>query len=212
MEVEEDSGIARLAQLAEERSIEFEQDDGGMIVDEGDFDMEMSTKKDTSRKAYNKEFKKVIEQADVVLYILDARDPEGTRSKDGWLGRWRHGAARLAVEYGLPVVPVALRGTYGAMPRGRSWPVKGRLPVSVRYGSPIRPEPGEEFPALSRRMQQELARLCDEDASTWWQSLRRAAEERTPALTGPDAPRWRRIWEASRPLPRRTTGRVWPSP
>ena len=82
MDVELESGIVRLAQLAEERDMEFEQDDGGMIVDDDDFDVEMSTKKDTSRKAYNKEFKKVIEQADVVLYILDARDPEGTRSKE----------------------------------------------------------------------------------------------------------------------------------
>ncbi|KAI4601379.1 hypothetical protein KJ359_012571 [Pestalotiopsis sp. 9143b] len=36
----------------------------------------------TSRRAYDKVFKQVIEQADVVLYVLDARDPEGTRSKE----------------------------------------------------------------------------------------------------------------------------------
>jgi nuclear GTP-binding protein len=36
----------------------------------------------TSRKAHDKVFKEVVEQADVVLYILDARDPEGTRSRD----------------------------------------------------------------------------------------------------------------------------------
>lgn len=36
----------------------------------------------TSRKAYDKVFKKVVDQADVVLYVLDARDPEGTRSRD----------------------------------------------------------------------------------------------------------------------------------
>jgi nuclear GTP-binding protein len=79
MEVE-DSGIARLAQLAEERDIEFEEDEEMNVDDDGE--MEMATKKDTSRKAYNKEFKKVVEQADVILYVLDARDPEGTRSKD----------------------------------------------------------------------------------------------------------------------------------
>lgn len=79
MEVE-DSGIARLAQLAEERDIEFEEDEEMNVEEDGE--MEMATKKDTSRKAYNKEFKKVVEQADVILYILDARDPEGTRSKD----------------------------------------------------------------------------------------------------------------------------------
>lgn len=36
----------------------------------------------TSRKAYDKVFKQVVEQADVILYVLDARDPEGTRSRD----------------------------------------------------------------------------------------------------------------------------------
>lgn len=36
----------------------------------------------TSRGAYDKVFKTVVDQADVVLYVLDARDPEGTRSRD----------------------------------------------------------------------------------------------------------------------------------
>ena len=73
------SGIARLAQVAEERDLEYE--DGVMAVDDVG-EIESSAKRDTSRKAYNKEFKKVVEQADVILYILDARDPEGTRSRD----------------------------------------------------------------------------------------------------------------------------------
>ena len=37
---------------------------------------------DMSRKAFDKIFKQVLESADVVLYVLDARDPEGTRSKE----------------------------------------------------------------------------------------------------------------------------------
>ncbi|KAI0098643.1 P-loop containing nucleoside triphosphate hydrolase protein [Nemania sp. FL0031] len=37
---------------------------------------------DSSRKAHDKVFKQVVEQADVVLYVLDARDPEGTRSRE----------------------------------------------------------------------------------------------------------------------------------
>ncbi|KAM5384044.1 hypothetical protein ACJA88_003199 [Fusarium oxysporum] len=36
----------------------------------------------SSRKTYDRVFKQVVEQADVVLYVLDARDPEGTRSRE----------------------------------------------------------------------------------------------------------------------------------
>jgi nuclear GTP-binding protein len=78
MEEVADLGMARLAQLAEERDIEFEQDDTVMADGLENLE-EPSTKNDTSRKAYTKEFKKFVEQADVVF---DARDPEGTRSKD----------------------------------------------------------------------------------------------------------------------------------
>lgn len=35
-----------------------------------------------SKKAYAKELKKVIEASDVVIQVLDARDPEGCRSHD----------------------------------------------------------------------------------------------------------------------------------
>ncbi len=135
--------------------------------------------------------------------------PEGTRSRDGWMGRVRHGAARLCIEYDVPAVPVALRGTFAAMPRGRSWPLPGRPSVSVRFGEPIRPHPDEDFRAMTRRLQQALARLHDEDASTWWESLRREARHETPGLTGPNGPRWRRVWEATRPVPHRRPPRVW---
>jgi nuclear GTP-binding protein len=78
--MEVDNSIARLAQLAEERDLEYE--DGVMDVDEEVDEVESSAKRDTSRKAYTKEFRKVIEQADLILYILDARDPDGTRSRE----------------------------------------------------------------------------------------------------------------------------------
>ncbi len=137
--------------------------------------------------------------------------PEGTRSKDGCMGRFRHGASRLCLEFGIPAVPVALRGPFAAMPRGRSWPLPGRFPISVRFGPPLRAEEGEDFRSLSRRLQQALARVWDEDGTTWWESLRHEAEGTTPSMAGPEGPRWRRVWEATRPPPRRRPSRVWPA-
>ncbi len=126
--------------------------------------------------------------------------PEGTRSHDGWVGQFRLGAARLCVEEGVPAVPIAVRGTYQAMPRGRGWPAPGRKPVSVRFGRAVTPVAGESPADFNERMKTALARLLDEDRTTWWESLRREAGGQTPSPGGPEAARWRRVWEASRPV------------
>jgi 1-acyl-sn-glycerol-3-phosphate acyltransferase len=134
--------------------------------------------------------------------------PEGTRSKDGWVQRFRTGAARLALEHGVPVVPIAIRGSYSAMPRGRGWPRTGRFPISIRYGPAI--EPVGEVRELSERMASAIARLMDEDRTTWFESLRRESEGATPAVSGPDGAPWRRVWESTRPISSRAPS-VWRS-
>ncbi len=136
--------------------------------------------------------------------------PEGTRSRDGWVGRFRPGAARLCVGAGVPAVPVAIRGSFAAMPRGRGWPHPGRYPVSIRYGPPLFPEEGEGTRDFVIRLADAVARLWDEDRDGWWAAQLRAGRGETPPPTGPQGPRWLRVWEASRPLPpRRTRPRVW---
>jgi 1-acyl-sn-glycerol-3-phosphate acyltransferase len=43
--------------------------------------------------------------------------PEGTRSPDGSLGEFRDGAFRLAIEAGVPVVPLAISGAAQSLPK-----------------------------------------------------------------------------------------------
>ncbi|MFT4010082.1 MAG: lysophospholipid acyltransferase family protein [Nocardioidaceae bacterium] len=61
--------------------------------------------------------------------------PEGTRSHDGKLYRGRTGVARLALETGVPVIPVAVVGTDVVAPPGKKFGSFTR-PV-VRFGKPL---------------------------------------------------------------------------
>ena len=61
--------------------------------------------------------------------------PEGTRSHDGRLYRGRTGVARLAIETGVPVLPVAVLGTDIVAPPGKTF---GRWTrPRVRFGRPL---------------------------------------------------------------------------
>ena len=118
--------------------------------------------------------------------------PEGTRSRDGFVGQFRAGVAELAISSQVPVIPVGILGTYAAMPRGSHWPVPGRPRVSVRYGPPINPRPGEMASELTSRIFEAVKRLLAEDAATWWR-----AEQGSADVAEPPASSWRRIWHQS---------------
>jgi 1-acyl-sn-glycerol-3-phosphate acyltransferase len=61
--------------------------------------------------------------------------PEGTRSHDGKLYRGKTGVARLALETGVPVIPIAVLGTDSIAPPGKKFGSFTR-PV-VRFGKPL---------------------------------------------------------------------------
>lgn len=62
--------------------------------------------------------------------------PEGTRSPDGRLYRGKTGVARMALEAGVPVVPVGLIGMVDIQPGGGGIPKIGRR-VELRIGKPL---------------------------------------------------------------------------
>jgi 1-acyl-sn-glycerol-3-phosphate acyltransferase len=61
--------------------------------------------------------------------------PEGTRSPDGRLYKGKTGLARLALETGVPVIPVAMIGTNNVNPPGTS--MLRFAKVTVRFGKPM---------------------------------------------------------------------------
>jgi 1-acyl-sn-glycerol-3-phosphate acyltransferase len=59
---------------------------------------------------------------------------EGGRSRSGSLGEAKPGVGRLALESGMPVVPVAIHGSQGV----RRWKRMSFPKVTVQYGAPLR--------------------------------------------------------------------------
>ena len=62
--------------------------------------------------------------------------PEGTRSPDGRLYKGHTGVARLALQCGAPVLPVAVIGTREAQPIGQAIP-RVFMPITIRIGAPM---------------------------------------------------------------------------
>ena len=108
--------------------------------------------------------------------LLLAIYPEGTRSPDGRLYRGKTGIARVALETGVPVVPVAMVGTDHVQPIGHVLPRLSR--VTIRIGPAVEP-PGaadlserERARVFTDRIMNAIAALsgqeaCDLDAATY---------------------------------------------
>jgi 1-acyl-sn-glycerol-3-phosphate acyltransferase len=86
--------------------------------------------------------------------------PEGERAfADASFARFRTGAARMALEAGVPVLPVTIRGGNRAWPRGQRLPHAGH--VEIIFHPPRRPVqlPGEDLRRCAQRETEALAEV-----------------------------------------------------
>jgi len=96
--------------------------------------------------------------------------PEGRRSFDGRLGVFKNGAAILASELNVPIVPVALDGTYRIWPRGSS---RIRLAkVTISFGQPIEACRVTSNNANDEKKYEEITALIKERISQMLEEIR----------------------------------------
>ena len=90
--------------------------------------------------------------------------PEGGRSRTGAMREFKPGAAALAVKYDVPLVPVAIIGSYEAWPPGAKVWRKGRPTVHISFGQPLSPKRDESVEQLNARLKRKIAKLYDQVA------------------------------------------------
>jgi 1-acyl-sn-glycerol-3-phosphate acyltransferase len=85
--------------------------------------------------------------------------PEGSRSADGRLKPLEAGVAYLSVKSGAPVLPVYVKGSFEAWPKGRALPRPSKLKLSIScliYPDPDIPNERERREKLMRSLEREL--------------------------------------------------------
>ena len=115
---------------------------------------------------------------------------EGGRSRTGRLGEPKPGVGRLALESGVPVVPVAIHGSLGV----RGWK-RLRFPkVTIQYGEPISfpptasPSREQQLEAAQRVFDRVKAMYSVLEAEGRAGALQRLSESAGPVTPDPNLP------------------------
>ena len=82
--------------------------------------------------------------------------PEGTRTRTGALGRFKKGGFPMALDAGVPIVPLATVGGFQTLPPGARGVRPGRY--AVRFGVPVDPA---RFPERDALLQEVRTRIQD---------------------------------------------------
>jgi 1-acyl-sn-glycerol-3-phosphate acyltransferase len=88
--------------------------------------------------------------------------PEATISSSFMVKDLKAGAARMAIDAGVPVIPAAVWGGQRVATKGHPVDLKRGVAITVILGEPIVPEPGEKTQQLLRRIRAAMEALVDE--------------------------------------------------
>ena len=91
--------------------------------------------------------------------------PEGTRSRDGRVARFKGGSFLLALEAGLPVVPLSVVGSRHVMLKGRLATYPGRVRLVVHEPIDTSTLTGTDRKAFGERVRQVVAPAAEQDVA-----------------------------------------------
>jgi 1-acyl-sn-glycerol-3-phosphate acyltransferase len=88
--------------------------------------------------------------------------PEATISRSFTVKGCKNGAARMAAEAGVPLIPMAIWGTQRLWTKGRPRALGTRhIPITILIGEPMRPEPDEDPEAVTANVRARIQELLD---------------------------------------------------
>jgi 1-acyl-sn-glycerol-3-phosphate acyltransferase len=90
--------------------------------------------------------------------------PEGTRSATGALGRFKGGTFLVAVDAGLPIVPVSISGSRHVMLKGRLMTCPGEVTMTIHDPIPTEGIGRDGVRATADRVRAIIATAVDADA------------------------------------------------
>jgi 1-acyl-sn-glycerol-3-phosphate acyltransferase len=88
--------------------------------------------------------------------------PEGTFVAQPGIGKFHSGAFTIAARVGLPVVPVAIRGTRHILPSGRFLPRFGRIDIEILPPLPVGTNDMESVHSIRDRARASIVNALDE--------------------------------------------------
>jgi 1-acyl-sn-glycerol-3-phosphate acyltransferase len=92
--------------------------------------------------------------------------PEGTRSVDGTVGRFKGGMFLVAIEAGLPIVPVSIAGSRHVMLKGRLMTCPGDVTITIHPPIPTSGLPRDRAKELADRTREIVCRAVDQPATS----------------------------------------------
>lgn len=105
--------------------------------------------------------------------------PEATISQSFCLKDFKAGAARMAIDAGVPLIPSVVWGSQRVLTKGRKRELVRHVPITVLFGAPLIPAPGDDAVAVTAALKTVMGELLEVaqkrypdqpagPADTWW--------------------------------------------